>query len=139
MVTSGLLRHRAGDDAAQGVISRVFGALGAVLIMMAILETQSRGGLLGIVGVLGVFAARRIQSKAVLFGDGVVGLLGLFVAAGVGGRQSGGAAEAGAIDESAMGRREAWIAAWRMAVGRPPTGVGFNRYVPNFSFSSDCW
>ncbi|WPB83585.1 O-antigen ligase family protein [Sediminicoccus rosea] len=122
-----------------GALSRGFGAIGAVLIMMAILETQSRGGLLGIVAVLGVFAARRIKSKAVLFGGGAVGLLGLFVAAGVGGRQSGGAAEAGAIDESAMGRLEAWIAAWRMAVGRPLTGVGLNCYVPNFYFYSDWW
>jgi O-antigen ligase len=122
-----------------GLLSRGFGAIGALLIIMAILETQSRGGLLGIVAVLGVFAARRIKSKAVLLGGGAVGLLGLFVAAGVGGRQSGGAAEAGAIDESAMGRLEAWIAAWRMAVGRPLTGVGLNCYVPNFFFYSDWW
>ncbi|MBX9748895.1 MAG: O-antigen ligase family protein [Roseococcus sp.] len=122
-----------------GLLSRGFGLLGAVLIIMAILETQSRGGLLGIVAVLGVFAARRIQSKAVLFGGGALGLLGLFVAAGVGGRQSGGAAEGGAIDESAMGRLEAWIAAWRMAVGRPLTGVGLNCYIPNFFYYSDWW
>jgi putative inorganic carbon (hco3(-)) transporter len=122
-----------------GLLSRGFGLLGALLIIMAILETQSRGGLLGIVSVLGVFAARRIQSKAVLFGGGAVGLLGLFVAAGVGGRQSGGAAEAGAIDESAMGRLEAWVAAWRMAVGRPLTGVGLNCYVANFFYYSDWW
>jgi putative inorganic carbon (hco3(-)) transporter len=122
-----------------GVFSRLFGAAGAALIIAAILETQSRGGLLGIVAVLGVFAARRIQSKAVLFGGGAAGLLVLFVAAGVGGRQSGGAAEAGAIDESAMGRLEAWVAAWRMAVGRPLTGVGLNCYTANFFYYSDWW
>jgi len=122
-----------------GLLSRGFGLIGAVLIIMAILETQSRGGLLGIVAVLGVFAARRIQSKAVLFGGGAVGLMGLFIAAGVGGRQSGGAAEGGAIDESAMGRLEAWIAAWRMAVGRPLTGVGLNCYIPNFFYYSNWW
>jgi O-antigen ligase len=65
--------------------------------------------------------------------------MGLFIAAGVGGRQSGGAAEGGAIDESAMGRLEAWIAAWRMAVGRPLTGVGLNCYIPNFFYYSDWW
>jgi putative inorganic carbon (hco3(-)) transporter len=122
-----------------GVLARLFGLLGAALIIAAILETQSRGGLLGIVAVLGVFGARRIKSKAVLFGGGAAGLLVLFVAAGVGGRQSGGAAEAGAIDESAMGRLEAWIAAWRMAVGRPLTGVGLNCYVANFYYYSDWW
>lgn len=122
-----------------GGFSRMLGLVGAGLVIAAILETQSRGGLLGIVAVAGVFAARRIQSKAVLFGGGAVGLLGLFVAAGVGGRQSGGAAEAGAIDESAMGRLEAWVAAWRMAVGRPLTGVGLDCYTANFFFYSDWW
>jgi len=122
-----------------GMFSRLLGLVGAALIIMAILETQSRGGLLGIVAVLGVFAARRIQSKAVLFGGGAAGLIVLFIAAGVSGRQSGGAAEAGAIDESAMGRLEAWVAAWRMAVGRPLTGVGLNCYVANFFFYSDYW
>lgn len=104
---------------------------------MAILETQSRGGS-GIVAVLGVFAARRIQSKAVLFGGGAVGLIGLFIAAGVGGRQSGGAAEARST-RAPWASRKAWIAAWRMAVGRPLTGVGLNCYIPNFYYYSDWW
>ncbi len=121
------------------VMSRLFGLLGLVLIVTAILATQSRGGLLGIVAVVGVFAARSIRNKALLFGGGAAGLLVLFVAAGVGGRQSGGAAEAGAIDESAMGRLEAWVAAWRMAVGRPLTGVGLNCYTANFFYYSDWW
>lgn len=118
---------------------RIFGLLGAGLIILAIIATQSRGGLLGIVAVLGVFGAQRIRSKAVLLGGGAAGLLVLFIAAGVGGRQSGGAAEAGAIDESAMGRLEAWVAAWRMAVARPLTGVGLDCYVANFFFYSDYW
>lgn len=122
-----------------GVFSRLFGVLGMALICTAILATQSRGGLLGIVAVLGVFAAQRIKSKAVLVGGGIAGLLVLSIAAGVGGRQSGGAAESGAIDESAMGRLEAWIAAWRMAVGRPLTGVGLDCYVANFYYYSDWW
>ncbi len=111
-----------------GALGRLLGCCGSVMIVLAILATQSRGGLLGIVAVTGVFAARRIRNKAVLFGGG-----------GIGGRQSGGAGEAGMVDESAMGRLEAWIAAWRMAVGRPLTGVGLDCYVPNFFFYSDWW
>jgi O-antigen ligase len=122
-----------------GLLSRLFGLAGSGMIIAAILATQSRGGLLGIVAVFGVFAARRIKSKAVLVGGGIAGLLVLSVAAGVGGRQSGGAAESGAVDESAMGRLEAWIAAWRMAVGRPLTGVGLDCYVANFYYYSDWW
>lgn len=55
------------------------------MIIAAILATQSRGGLLGIVAVFGVFGAWCIRSKAVLLGGGAVALLGLSVAAGVGG------------------------------------------------------
>ena len=122
-----------------GLLARLLGLAGAGMMIAAILATQSRGGLLGIVAVFGVFGARRIRSKAVLFGGGAVGLLGLSVVAGVGGRQSGGATEAGAIDESAMGRLEAWTAAWRMAVGRPLNGVGLDCYVANFYYYSDWW
>lgn len=122
-----------------GMLSRLLGLAGTAMMIAAILATQSRGGLLGIVAVFGVFGARRIKSKLVLFGGGGAGLLGLSVVAGVGGRQSGGAAEAGAIDESAMGRLEAWKAAWRMAVGRPFTGVGLDCYVANFYYYSDWW
>jgi O-antigen ligase len=122
-----------------GFFGRLLGLGGSAAIILAILATQSRGGLLGIVAVAGVFAARRIRNKALLFGGGAVGLLGLFVVAGIGGRQSGGAGEAGMVDESAMGRLEAWIAAWRMAVGRPLTGVGLDCYVANFFYYSDWW
>ncbi len=122
-----------------GLFSRLLGLVGIGMIVAAILATQSRGGLLGIVAVFGVFAARRIRSKAVLLGGGAAGLLVLSVVAGVGGRQSGGAAEGGTVDESAKGRLEAWKAAWRMAVGRPFTGVGLNCYIPNFFFYSDYW
>ncbi|RYJ00235.1 MAG: O-antigen ligase domain-containing protein [Acetobacteraceae bacterium] len=121
------------------IMARLLGLAGTGMMIAAILATQSRGGLLGIVAVCGVFGARRIRSKAVLLGGGGIGLLGLSVVAGVGGRQSGGAAESGAIDESAMGRLEAWKAAWRMAIGRPLTGVGLDCYVANFYYYSDWW
>lgn len=122
-----------------GLFARLLGGGGAAMMVLAILATQSRGGLLGIVAVLGAFAARRIRSRAVLLGGGAVALLGLFAVAGISGRASGGAAEAGAVDESAMGRLEAWKAAVRMAVDRPLTGVGLKNYSANFFFYSDYW
>jgi putative inorganic carbon (hco3(-)) transporter len=121
------------------VMSRLFGIMGTGVIIPAIIATQSRGGLLGIVAVFGTFAARRIRSKALLITIGACGLVVLFVFAGIGGRASGGAAESGAIDESSMGRLEAWKAAFRMAVAHPLTGVGLNNYVANFYFYSDWW
>ena len=115
-----------------GWLSRAFGLYGFITIAMAILATQSRGGLLGIVAVCATFAARRVKSKAVLIGGGIMGLMVLSAAAGISGRQSGGAAEGGVVDESAEGRLYAWQAAIRMAVGRPLTGVGLNNYVANY-------
>jgi putative inorganic carbon (HCO3(-)) transporter len=121
-----------------GLLWRVFGLLGSGAIVWAILCTQSRGGLLGIVAVVGALAARRIRSRAILLGGGAVALLLLFAVAGVSGRASGGAGEAG-IDESSMGRLEAWKAAVRMAMARPFTGVGLKNYSANFFFYSDWW
>jgi putative inorganic carbon (hco3(-)) transporter len=121
-----------------GILSRAFGLLGSGTIVWAILCTQSRGGLLGIVAVVGALAARRIQSRAILLGGGAVALLLLFAVAGVSGRASGGAGEAG-IDESSMGRLEAWKAAIRMAMARPFTGVGLKNYSANFFYYSDWW
>ena len=118
---------------------RLLGLVGFATIALAILDTQSRGGLLGMVAVCGVFGAQRIKSKAVLITIGVVGLLALFAMAGISGRSSGGAAEAGMVDESAEGRLRAWGAAWRMALARPLTGVGLNCYVSNYFYYQDWW
>lgn len=118
--------------------SMLLGLVGVVFMFLAIVATQSRGGLMGSVAVAGVFGSRMIKSKALLLGIGTVALLGLFAAAGISGRASGGAAEAG-IDESSMGRIYAWGAAWRMALGRPLTGVGLDNFVSNYFFYSGHW
>ncbi len=120
-------------------LGRVLGLLGIGTIAVAILDTQSRGGLLGMMAVFAVFGAQRIKSKALLISIGVVGLMGLFALAGISGRSSGGAAEAGVVDESSEGRLRAWGAAWRMALARPLTGVGLNCYVSNYYYYQDWW
>ncbi len=122
-----------------GFFGRLLGLVGTVVIIMAVLATQSRGGLLAIVAVFGVFGAQQIKSKALLISIAVLGMIGLSAAAGIGGRQSGGAAEAGLVDESAEGRFYAWGAAINMAIARPLTGVGLNNYVANYFFYSTWW
>ncbi len=122
-----------------GFIGRTLGLIGTPVIIFAVLATQSRGGLLAIVAVFGVFGAQQIKSKALLAAIAVVGLIGLSAAAGIGGRQSGGAAESGLVDESAEGRFHAWGAAISMAIARPLTGVGLNNYVANYYYYSDWW
>jgi putative inorganic carbon (hco3(-)) transporter len=121
-----------------GIIDRLLGLGGSVLIIWAIIATQSRGGLLGILTVFGIFGLRVIKSKLLLTAIGVVALLGLAAVAGISERQSGGAHEEG-IDESAMGRLYAWVAAWRMALANPVTGVGIDNFYSNFFFYSPHW
>jgi len=109
-----------------------------LILFFALLATQSRGGLLGFLAVLGLFAYNRIRSKILLFGGGGVILLILFTVAGINDRSSGGAAEEG-IDESAMGRIYAWEAAWNMALDNPIFGVGINNFYYNYFYYSTHW
>lgn len=112
-------------------LNRVFGAAATMAIVWAVIATQSRGGLIGIMAVFAVTGLRIVRSKAVLFSVGGLAMLVLVAAAGISDRASGGAAEAG-IDESAQGRLWAWQAALNMALARPLTGVGLDNFIPNF-------
>lgn len=117
---------------------RLFGVIALVAIVSAIIATQSRGGLLGIMTVFGLFGLRIVKSKALLISIGGLAMLVLFAVAGISDRASGGAAEDG-IDESAMGRIYAWGAAFHMAVERPLTGVGLDNFLSNYFFYSSHW
>lgn len=119
-------------------LHRLCGLIAVPLLFMAVLATQSRGGLLGIMAVCGIFAYRRVQSKVLLFSVGGIFALVLFVAAGVSDRKSGGAAEEG-MDASAQGRLYAWEAAAKMAVDNPLTGVGIDNFYSNYYFYSSHW
>ena len=120
------------------LLSRLIGIVGVPLLFSGIISTQSRGGLLGIVSVFGVFGYRRIKSKLLLVAIAAVGMLGLITLAGISDRSSGGSAEEG-VDESAMGRIYAWKAAFGMAVANPLTGVGINNFLSNYFAYSPHW
>jgi len=117
---------------------RLLGLVAAVVLIMAIVATQSRGGLLGILAVSASFAWRRVKSKTLLISCGALILPILYVVAGISGRESGGAHEEG-IDESAMGRLHAWDAAFDMALDNPLSGVGIDNFYYNYFFYSDFW
>ncbi|MCM2679534.1 O-antigen ligase family protein [Echinimonas agarilytica] len=114
------------------------GLAATVMLVAAILATQSRGGLLGILTVSAVFAWNRIENKVMLISLAGLAAPILFVVAGVSERASGGAAESG-IDESAMGRIYAWEAAIKMAFHHPLTGVGLDNFYANYYFYSAHW
>lgn len=121
-----------------GKLPRFIALVGYLIIVSAIIATQSRGGLLGIMAVTGVFAWQKVENKALLvMAGGAVAVL-LLALAGISDRSSGGAEEAG-IDASAMGRIYAWQAAWNMATSNPLTGVGLNNFYYNYFFYSPHW
>ncbi|MGF1739409.1 O-antigen ligase family protein [Photobacterium satsumensis] len=117
---------------------RVLSMIVLIIMIMSVLATQSRGGLLGIACV--VFAMTLMRSRSIVLPTIIsgIGLLALVALAGISDRSSGGAAESG-IDESAMGRIYAWQAAFNMAVSNPFTGVGLNNFYYNYYFYSPHW
>jgi O-antigen ligase len=117
---------------------RLISGLVCLLLLAAIIATQSRGGLLGCIAVIGIFAWKLVRSKVLLISVGTVVAVVLYLVAGISDRSSGGAAEQG-IDESAMGRIYAWEAAVKMAVENPLTGVGLNNFFSNYFFYSSHW
>jgi len=108
------------------------------ILLYALLATQSRGGLLGFLAVVSLFAYNRVRSKVLLFSGGGIAMMILFIVAGISERSSGGAAEEG-IDESAMGRLYAWEAAWNMAIDNPIFGVGISNFFYNYFSYSAHW
>ncbi|MCS0310251.1 O-antigen ligase family protein [Vibrio diabolicus] len=117
---------------------RLFALVTCLVLFFAIIETQSRGGLLGSLSVFAYFAFKHIKSKALVLVLGAVAAIVLYAFAGISGRESGGAAEDG-IDASAMGRLYAWEAAFKMALHHPLTGVGLDNFYFNYYFYSPHW
>jgi len=120
------------------VYNQAIGIFGFCIILAAIIATQSRGGLLGVVAVAGTFLYTRIRSKSLFIGISLVGVSLLFIFAGISDRSSGGASESG-VDESAMGRLYAWEAAFFMALKHPFLGVGIDNFFSNYFFYSPHW
>lgn len=117
---------------------KLLGQISVLVLFFAVLATQSRGGLLGMMAIFGVYGYRRIQSKTLFFILGIIAACALFVMAGISDRASGGAAEDG-IDASAMGRLYAWEAAFGMALHNPLSGVGLNNFYSNYYYYSPHW
>ncbi|ENX4857065.1 O-antigen ligase family protein [Vibrio parahaemolyticus] len=117
---------------------RLFALITCFILFFAVIQTQSRGGLLGSLSVFAYFAFKHIKSKTLVLVLGAVAAIALYAFAGISGRESGGAAEDG-IDASAMGRLYAWEAAFKMALHHPFTGVGLDNFYFNYYFYSPHW
>jgi O-antigen ligase len=111
--------------------------VGAILIVPAIVFTQSRGGLLGVVAVAGVIAIRKVKSKTLVLCVGAFVAVALYAAMGISDRLTG-AAGAGS-SEAATTRLYSWQAGLNMALTRPLTGVGFNNFESEYIFFTPVW
>jgi len=118
--------------------TKLLGMVSVPILFFAVIATQSRGGLLGILAVFAVYGYRRIQSRSLLITLVLIAGMVFFLLAGISERSSGGVAEVG-IDASAMGRLYAWEAAFGMAVDNPLTGVGIDNFYSNYFFYSAHW
>lgn len=121
-----------------GTVNRLIGLVGVAAILCGIIFTQSRGGLIGVVTVLGLSAYRLTRSKWLLplFAVGAAYLL--YGAMDISERVSGGAATEG-LDESASDRLEAWKGAMWMAIYRPFTGVGLGNFANALELYTDTY
>lgn len=117
---------------------RVSAASVLLLLIWAILVTKSRGALIGVSAVFGLFVLRqyKINLKTLIVMGSVVALL--LVLSGVGGREYS-PGENGGLDESSAGRIYAWRAGIGMALSRPVFGVGFGLFVDNYWQHTPVW
>lgn len=120
---------------------RLFGLAATVVVAAAIIATQSRGGLLGILAVLFVVGQWHIRSIWLRIAVVVIGALALFYMMDIGNRASGGYAEVSAkgIDDSSKIRLIVWQAAINMAAENPFNGVGLNNFASNLYLYTPQW
>jgi O-antigen ligase len=116
-----------------GRANRLLGAICVPPVLVAIIYTQSRGAVFGILAVFAVYGLRFVRSKAVVLVVGVGVAVVLYLAMGISERMSGGRLSEG-LDASAMSRLEFWIVASKAAIARPLTGVGLANF-PVFNYS----
>ncbi|BCG17667.1 hypothetical protein HLBS07_15190 [Vibrio alginolyticus] len=69
---------------------RLFALITCLVLFFAIIETQSRGGLLGSLSVFAYFAFKHIKSKTLVLVLGAIAAIVLYAFAGISGRESGG-------------------------------------------------
>jgi O-antigen ligase len=115
-----------------GWTNRLIGAVCVPAVLVAIVYTQSRGAVLGVLAVFAVYGLLIVRSKTVLIVAGIIGAVALYLAMGISERMSV-AAPAGGLDVSAAGRLDFWITALKAAALRPLTGVGLANF-PWFNY-----
>jgi O-antigen ligase len=79
-----------------------------------------------------------VKSQTLLYSPLVTAALGLYAITGIAGRTDF-EADIDGVDESTMGRVDAWRTALKMALSRLLTGVGLDNYGTNFYALTEFW
>jgi O-antigen ligase len=109
-----------------------------VLTMVAITFTQSRGGFLAVATVFATVMVASGRASPLRLAISAVAVAVVYSAMGLANRiADDGSQLAGALDESAQHRLDAWMGAINMVVHRPLTGVGLNNFSDSFYFYAD--
>jgi len=119
--------------------TRILYLLLSPVILGAILTTKSRGGLLGLLSVIGYFLYRKSSSKLAWIPIFILIAAVLYALSGIGERTLLVQQQDVLFDASGMGRIHAWGTAFNMAIHHPLSGVGLSNFVNSYSFYTDYW
>ena len=113
----------------------------SVVILLAIVFTQSRGALLGLVAVVGMLFLQRFKMALPALLAVMVAAPVIFSAMNLSEREHAGvtAALEGELEDSAAHRLEAWETAITMAAYRPITGIGAGNFNPYYRTFTRYW
>lgn len=107
---------------AAGWGARIFAVAVLVPMMMALVYTNSRGGMLGLAAAVAIIGSRRFGSKI----GPIVAVVSLVGVMAVGPSRM---AEMDADEDSAQGRIQAWAEGLQMLKESPIIGVGYGRFT----------
>jgi putative inorganic carbon (hco3(-)) transporter len=116
----------------------ILGLIATPALLWAMIATQSRGGLIGVLAVVAIIGSQKWKSKPVMVLTCLALCAAIFIAMADNRGSSFG--EDSAFDDSSQNRLNAWIAAIKMGISRPIWGVGLNTFRENlWSYKTDMW
>ena len=125
----------------RSILDLVFSIAGVGIIIAAIVATQSRGAIIGVIAVVGTFLYSRFRSKSVAIVAVLIAGVALVGAMKIADRHTGGLVDLteGGVDELSQDRLEAWETAFKMARMHPLTGVGIGNFGSLYFGYTDFW
>ena len=117
---------------AKGLKGRIFWAVSLLVLVAAVIGTQSRGGTLGLIAV-GIYFWSKTDRKVVTGALSVVSVVGVLALASPEYFQRMNTLSHVEDDGSAQGRITAWKAGTNMMLSNPLLGVGAGNFPPNFT------